>query len=91
MSVTSGGVWREWALALLAAAGCAGESSQLSSPVSGYVFDGCAARGAAHSRLPGASTIGEALHFGFAVSAAYVAPRQDAALVTAADGHLFQI
>jgi WD40 repeat protein len=33
------------------------------------------------------------LDFGFAVSAAYVAPRQDAALVTAADGtvHLFQI
>ena len=33
------------------------------------------------------------MEFGFAVSAAYVAPRQDAALVTAADGtvHLFQI
>ena len=89
----SGGLWREWTLVLLAAAGCAGENSQLSGPVSGYVFDGARREVRPILGIPGASTIGEALDFGFAVSAAYVAPRQDAALVTAADGtvHLFQI
>ena len=61
--------------------------------VSGYVFDGARREVRPILGIPGASTIGEALDFGFAVAAAYVAPRQDAALVTAADGtvHLFQI
>lgn len=89
----SGGMWREWALVLLAAAGCAGETSQISGPVSGYVFDGARREVRPILGIPGASTIGDALDFGFAVSAAYVAPRQDRALVTAADGtvHLFRI
>jgi hypothetical protein len=93
IGVMTGGVWREWALVLLAAAACAGQSSQISGPVSGYVFDGARREVRPILGIPGASTIGRAMDFGFAVSAAYVAPRQDAALVTAADGtvHLFQI
>jgi hypothetical protein len=89
----SGGLGREWTLVLLAAAGCAGENSQLSGPVSGYVFDGARREVRPILGIPGASTIGEALDFGLRVSATYVAPRQDAALVTAADGtvHPFQI
>ena len=69
----SGGLWREWTLVLLAAAGCAGENSQLSGPVSGYVFDGARREVRPVLGIRGASTIGDALDFGFAVSAAYVA------------------
>jgi len=58
ISAMSGGLWREWTLVLLAAAGCSGENSQLSGPVSGYVFDGARREVRPILGIPGASTIG---------------------------------
>jgi len=62
-------------------------------PVSGYVFDNAAHGLRPILGNPGASLIGNPVDFGFPVSKVTVAPRQDTAFVTAADGsfHLFRI
>ncbi|HEY1240468.1 MAG TPA: hypothetical protein VGF16_07915 [Bryobacteraceae bacterium] len=69
------------------------QTGQISGPVTGYTFD-TAARGLRPILgMPGASLLGDPLNFGFDVASAAVAPRQDAAFVTAADQtfHLFRI
>ena len=68
-------------------------ASQILGPVSGYVFDASARGLRPVLGMPGASLLGDSLNFGFEVAAVSVAPRQDAAFVTAADGsfHYFRI
>lgn len=69
------------------------QTSQLSGPISGYVFDRASHGVRPILGIPGASTIGEPINFGSSVAAAWIAPRQDAAFVTESDGsfHLFRI
>lgn len=69
------------------------QQSRIAGPVSGYVFDDSARGLRPILGMPGASLLGDPLSFGLEVSSAAVAPRQDAAFVTAADGsfHLFRI
>jgi hypothetical protein len=69
------------------------QQSQITGPVTGYVFDSAARGLRPILGIPGASLLGDPLDFGFEVSSVSVAPRQDAAFVTAADGsfHLFRI
>jgi hypothetical protein len=70
-----------------------GQQSQIAGPVSGYVFDSSARGLRPILGIPGASLLGNPLDFGFEVASVSVAPRQDAAFVTGADGsfHLFRI
>lgn len=86
-------IFRILALISLPACLLPGQDSQIAGPVSGYVFDRAARGLRPILGIPGASIIGNPVDFGLEVSAAYVAPRQDAAFVTAADGtfHLFRI
>lgn len=69
-----------------------GQQSQITGPVSGYVFDTSARALRPVLGIPGASLFGSPVDFGFPVASVAVAPRQDAAFVTAADGtlHLFR-
>lgn len=69
------------------------QSSQLTGPISGYVFDRSSRGLRPILGIPGASTVGAPINFGGNAAAAWVAPRQDAAFVTASDGtfHLFRI
>jgi hypothetical protein len=68
------------------------QTSQINGPVSGYVFDASARSLRPILGLPGASLFGDPLQFGFDVASAFVAPRQDAAFVVAADHtvHVFR-
>ena len=70
-----------------------GQQSQIAGPVSGYVFDPSARGLRPILGIPGASLLGNPLDFGLEVSSVAVAPRQDAALVTGADGsfHVFRM
>lgn len=69
-----------------------GQQSQISGPVSGYVFDSAAHGLRPILGIPGASLLGDPVDFGLQVASVSIAPRQDTALVTAADGtlHLFR-
>jgi hypothetical protein len=70
-----------------------GQQSQITGPVSGYVFDNSAHGLRPVQGIPGAALLGDPVDFGLQISSVAVAPRQDAAFVTAADGtlHLFRI
>ncbi len=70
-----------------------GQQSQISGPVTGYVFDSAAHGLRPVLGIPGASLLGDTIDFGLQLTSVSVAPRQDAAFVTAADGtlHLFRI
>jgi hypothetical protein len=59
----------------------------------GFVFDPSTHSLRRIEGIPGAALVGSPVEFGFAVSAAYVAPRLDSAFVMAADGgrHLFRL
>jgi hypothetical protein len=80
-------------LTSLAAVAIQAQQGSVKGPVSGYVFDSSAQGLRPILGVPGASLFGAPLNFGFAVSSAYAAPRQDAALVVAADGslHVFSL
>jgi len=80
-------------LSALAAAGLCAQQPAIGGPVTGYVFDGAAGALRPILGLPGASLFGDPLGFGFNVSKAFVAPRQDAAFAIAADGssHFFRV
>jgi hypothetical protein len=69
------------------------QQSRVEGPISGYVFDSSARALRPILGVPGASLFGAPLDFGFAISSAYAAPRQDAAFVVAADGslHVFSL
>lgn len=68
-----------------------GQQSQITGPVSGYLFDNSAHGLRPVLGIPGASLIGDSIDFGLQVASVSVAPRLDAAFATAADGtlHLF--
>jgi hypothetical protein len=70
-----------------------GQAGKLAAPSSGFVFDQSAHALRRIQGIPGASLVGGPVEFGFAVSAAYVAPRLDSAFVLAADGmvHFFRL
>ena len=63
-----------------------GQQSQITGPVSGYIFDSAARGLRPVLGMPGASLLGDPLDFGLPLTSVSVAPRQDAALVTATDG-----
>jgi hypothetical protein len=65
-----------------------GQSGQIAGPAIGFVFDGSVHALRPILGIPGAATLGDPLDAGFALSSATVAPRQDSAIVTAADGSL---
>jgi DNA-binding beta-propeller fold protein YncE len=62
-------------------------------PSAGFVFDQSAHALRRIQGIPGASVVGTPVDFGFAVTAAYAAPRLDSAFVLAADGgvHVFRL
>jgi hypothetical protein len=77
---------------VLAASGLlAAQQGNLSGPVSGFVFDNSGAVLRPINGVPGASLLGDGIGFGISVATAYVAPRQDSAIVVGTDQslHLF--
>jgi len=71
----------------------AGQQSTVAGPVAGFVFDGAGRVLRPIQGVPGASLLGGAVNFGFALAAVYVSPRQDSAFVVGADDslHLFRL
>jgi len=80
-------------LVLVASGWLAGQQSTLSGPVAGFVFDGSGRLLRPVRGVPGASLLGDPVSFGFDLTAVYVSPRQDSALVVGADQslHLFRL
>jgi hypothetical protein len=78
----------------LAACSLYGQAARLAAPSAGFVFDPSARALRRIQGIPGASLVGSPMDFGFAVSAANVAPRLDSVFVMA-DGdcraHLFRL
>jgi hypothetical protein len=70
-----------------------GQPGKLAVPSTGFVFDQSAHALRRIQGIPGAALVGAPVEFGFAVSAAYAAPRLDSAFVLAGDGraHLFRL
>jgi len=81
-------MFRALALTSLAGVLLQAQQSRVEGPVSGYVFDSSAKVLRPIMGVPGASLLGAPVDFGFAITSAHTAPRQDAALVVAADGSL---
>ena len=79
--------------ACLAACSLYGQAGKLAAPSLGFVFDPPAHALRRIQGIPGAALVGAPVDFGFAVSAAYVAPRLDSVFVMAGDGraHLFRL
>ena len=77
----------------LAACSLYGQAGQLAAPSAGFVFDQSAHGLRRIQGIPGAALVGAPVEFGFAVSAAYVAPRLDSVFVLAGDGaaHFFRL
>ena len=71
-----------------------GQAGKLARPSMGFVFDQSTHTLRRIEGIPGAALVGSSVDFGFALSAAYVAPRLDSAFVMA-DGncraHLFRL
>ncbi|MCX6630345.1 MAG: hypothetical protein NTW28_22225, partial [Candidatus Solibacter sp.] len=80
--------------AFLAACSLCGQAGKLAAPSPGFAFDQSAHALRRIQGIPGAALVGAPVEFGFAVTAAYVAPRLDSAFVVA-DGdcraHLFRL
>ena len=70
-----------------------GQAGKLARPSMGFVFDPSTHTLRRIEGIPGAAVVGSAVDFGFALSAACVAPRLDSAFVMGADGgvHLFRL
>ncbi len=68
-----------------------GQAGKLAAPSAGFAFDPAVHTLRRIVGIPGAALVGAPVDFGFAVSAAWVAPLLDSAFVLAADGqaHLF--
>jgi len=77
----------------LAACSLYGQAGKLAAPSSGFVFDRSAQALRRIQGIPGAALVGAPVEFGFAVSAAYVAPLLDCVFVLDGDGqaHLFRL
>lgn len=84
---------RIFVIACLAACSLYGQLGKIAGPSAGFVFDPSAHALRRIQGIPGAALVGAPVDFGFAVSAAYVAPRLDSVFVLAGDGraHLFQL
>ena len=80
-------------LAAAAASWLAGQQGQITGPSMGLVYDGAARAVRPVVGIAGAARIGAAMDFGFDLSAAYVAPHLDSALVVDAHGspRLFRV
>jgi hypothetical protein len=77
---------KSWILGAASAAGLFAQQGSLGGPVSGYVFDSQAQSLRIVRGIPGASVIGDGVDLGAGVTSAWVAPRQDAALLVSAEG-----
>ena len=75
-------------LSALSALSLFGQNGQIAGPAIGFVFDSSVSALRPVLGIPGASTMGNPVNAGFALSWATVAPRQDSAIATAADGSL---
>ena len=77
----------------LAAFWLAGQQGSVAGPVAGLVFDSSAHALRPIRGIPGASLMGDPVSLGFDLAAGWVAPRQDAAVVVAADRsvHVFRV
>jgi hypothetical protein len=86
-------IWPLCGMVLATAGLLVGQQGTLSGPVAGFVFDGRVRVLRPIQGVPGASLLGDAVNFGFGLSAAYVSPRQDSALVVGVDDslHLFRL
>src|SRR5208283_3235811 len=84
-------VWPICGLVLAASGSLPAQQGRLSGPVAGFVFDNSGHVLRPIQGVPGASLLGDPLNFGIDVAAAYIAPRQDSAIVVGADQslHLF--
>ena len=80
-------------ISCLAACSLYGQLGKIAGPSTGFVFDPSAHTLRRIQGIPGAALVGAPVEFGFAVSAAYVAPRLDSVFVLAGDGraHLFRL
>jgi hypothetical protein len=85
--------FRTLGLVLAAGSTLAAQPGSLAGPVAGFVYDGAGRVLRPVQGVPGAAWIGEPVNFGFNLSAAYVAPRQDSAFVVSADNalHFFRL
>jgi hypothetical protein len=79
--------------ACLVASCLCGQSGKLAAPSAGLVFDRSAHTLRRIQGIPGAAVVGAPVEFGMVVSAAYVSPRLDSAVVLGEDGtaHFFQL
>lgn len=75
-------------LSTLTAVSLFGQTGQVGGPVIGFIYDSSVSALRPVLGIPGASTLGDPLHAGFALSSAVVAPRQDSAIAIAGDGSL---
>lgn len=75
-----------WILGAAGAAGLFAQQGSIGGPVTGYVFDATGQSLRAVRGIPGASVIGDAVDLGASLTSAWVAPKQDAALVVTSDG-----
>lgn len=85
---------RNWCIvSLISVPVLLGQSAQVAGPVSGYVFDNGAHTLRPILGIPGASLFGQPVSLGFDAATAWIAPLQDSAFVTTADGtlHLFRL
>jgi len=84
---------RIFVIACLAACSLYGQLGKIAGPSAGFVFDPSAHALRRIQGIPGAALVGAPVDFGFAVSAAYVAPRLDSVFVLAGAGraHLFRL
>ena len=62
------------------------QQGSVGGPITGYVFDESSKALRAIRGIPGAALVGDSVDFGAPVSAAWVSPRLDSALIVAADG-----
>jgi hypothetical protein len=77
---------KNWIVAAAGAAGLFAQQGSIGGPVAGYVFDPKMQSLRVIRGIPGASLIGDGLELGAVATSAWVAPKQDAALVVTADG-----
>jgi len=84
-------LWPICGVVLAASSSLPAQQGRLSGPVAGFVFDNSGRVMRPIQGVPGASLLGDPLSFGIDIAAAYIAPRQDSAIVVGADQslHLF--
>jgi len=83
--------WPICGMVLAASGSLPAQQGRLSGPVAGFVFDNSGRVMRPIQGVPGASLLGDPVSFGIDIAAAYIAPRQDSAIVVGADQslHLF--